>query len=518
MLKFLFSKNRKLFLATFLMTLLFATYKPIFSLLILFDSNYIKQEQTLPFYILVCINLGILFSLVLINLGSQIVQQHFFASSLKKMNNQMYQALIRLPLATLIKKYPTEKVVKIMTIDNPFVIKKYLGALISLIYFICSFSLGSLLILTINWHIWLYLLALTLISFFTTKHFVKKIAIHQKKFNDSQANIVQTLQDIFEDLAVLKIFSIGKRLFPRFSQKNKEAEKHFFKNNFFQSTITVINDTCGWFIQIGLLLIGIFLIRQQELTFPELLAITQYVETITTPIFWLSTVLTELYSTKEIRKVNDVLLSTEPELLHSSIVPKTILFNNVLITYEEKNIGPINLELYSGKKYIIIGKNGSGKSSFLKLLTQEINQYQGKILLNQQQELRTVDFSTMIGYVSQKAKLYDGTVAENITSFNKPNKEKLHEIGKKVFGANFEIISNQSTATISGGEAMLVSLARALYENRPFLLVDEPTSSTDKENTEKVLSLLAESSKTVLAVLHHVNNDISSKFDEVIQM
>ncbi|EIP8074845.1 ATP-binding cassette domain-containing protein, partial [Enterococcus faecalis] len=173
---------------------------------------------------------------------------------------------------------------------------------------------------------------------------------------------------------------------------------------------------------------------------------------------------------------------------------------------------------YSGKKYIIIGKNGSGKSSFLKLLTQEINQYQGKILLNQQQELRTVDFSTMIGYVSQKAKLYDGTVAENITSFNKPNKEKLHEIGKKVFGANFEIISNQSTATISGGEAMLVSLARALYENRPFLLVDEPTSSTDKENTEKVLSLLAESSKTVLAVLHHVNNDISSKFDEVIQM
>lgn len=77
MLKFLFSKNRKLFLATFLMTLLFATYKPIFSLLILFDSNYIKQEQTLPFYILVCINLGILFSLVLINLGSQIVQQHF---------------------------------------------------------------------------------------------------------------------------------------------------------------------------------------------------------------------------------------------------------------------------------------------------------------------------------------------------------------------------------------------------------------------------------------------------------
>lgn len=118
--------------------------------------------------------------------------------------------------------------------------------------------------------------------------------------------------------------------------------------------------------------------------------------------FWLSTVLTELYSTKEIRKVNDVLLSTEPKLLHSSIVPKTILFNNVLITYEEKNIGPINLELYSGKKYIIIGKNGSGKSSFLKLLTQEINQYQGKILLNQQQELRTVDFSTMIGYVSQK--------------------------------------------------------------------------------------------------------------------
>ncbi|MGH2189483.1 ATP-binding cassette domain-containing protein, partial [Enterococcus faecium] len=87
------------------------------------------------------------------------------------------------------------------------------------------------------------------------------------------------------------------------------------------------------------------------------------------------------------------------------IVPKTILFNNVLITYEEKNIGPINLELYSGEKYIIIGKNGSGKSSFLKLLTQEINQYQGKILLNQQQELRTVDFSTMIGYVSQKAKL-----------------------------------------------------------------------------------------------------------------
>nr|WP_234984597.1 ABC transporter ATP-binding protein [Pilibacter termitis] len=451
------------------------------------------------------------------NFISQFIKNRFFATSLEKMNEQMYKTFQRFSLSELVEKYPTSKIIKIFTTDNPLVVSNYLGSIESLLYFVCSFFLGSIVILNIDWRIWVFLVVITCISFGVTKFFAEKIAQTQKRYNDSQEGIIHVLQDVFEQVAVMKIFGIGKRLSKRFHTENEEMSHHFFKNRHYQSVIEVVNDACLWSIQVGLLLIGFLLISRKELDFAELLAITQSVETITTPIFWLSDILTELYATKEIRKENDVLLFSKNTKNTQAESFEKITLENVSVNFQEKTIGELSSVMEKGKKYLITGKNGSGKSTLLKLLISEIASFEGDIKVDDV-SLATNNLNGITGYVSQKVKLYKGSVEENIISFDKKNDDHLEKVGELCFGEKFEQLRSKQAQELSGGESMLTTIARALYSDRELLIVDEPTSAMDDENTQKILEILSKTNKTVVAVLHHLTEKDKQLFDEVIEM
>lgn len=180
----------------------------------------------------------------------------------------------------------------------------------------------------------------------------------------------------------------------------------------------------------------------------------------------------------------------------------------------QKTIYFDNIELSEGKSLLVLGKSGSGKTTLLNLLSGLSTPDTGEIKINNQiisnlsgQQLDLFRGQN-IGIVFQKPHLLAPlSVIENLRManfFSKKKNEKLKELLNDL-GLSQKI--NSSVLTLSEGEAQRVSIARALANEPKLILADEPTSSLDDENAEKVVEVLKEQSRKIGAALIIVTHD-----------
>lgn len=181
-----------------------------------------------------------------------------------------------------------------------------------------------------------------------------------------------------------------------------------------------------------------------------------------------------------------------------------------------KIISDINLSINSGEFIYIIGKTGSGKSSFMKMLYADIplTEGQGTIVDYDLNGLIDQDIPFLrrkIGMVFQDFKLlYDRTVTENLvfvlkatgwTDLQKIN-DKIEEVLQKVGMAN---MANKMPHQLSGGEQQCVAIARALLNDPELILADEPTGNLDPQTSSEILELLKKinaQGKTIIMATH----------------
>lgn len=228
-----------------------------------------------------------------------------------------------------------------------------------------------------------------------------------------------------------------------------------------------------------------------------------------------------------IRRINS-LLDLEPEenenvsLQTNSILPKSIRFDNVALTYGEyKVFERISFTLVQGQHCILSGGSGTGKTSIFNLLLALTSPTAGEIYI-QKHPYGTLPKETIRNFFSiatQEPFFFRGTILENLTVVN-PHSTP-HQIKRALFlSASDEFISNlpnglntvleTNALNISGGQRQRLSIARALLANRPYLLLDEATSALEPDLERKVLSrLLKDNKMTVILITHsHINHDL----------
>ena len=190
----------------------------------------------------------------------------------------------------------------------------------------------------------------------------------------------------------------------------------------------------------------------------------------------------------------------------------------------------VNINFNYGKLYMIVGKSGSGKTSFLKCLSLITNTDGGNIIVNNKSinEFNDHDSSNFrnstIGFVFQNYNLLDFlTVEENIIlpSLKKNNNvNKIKERAKNLLEyVNLKDRIDYYPNELSGGEQQRVAIARALINNPKIILADEPTGNVDNENKKHILELfkkLVDSNKCVIVVTH--DNDILKYADEIYEL
>lgn len=198
----------------------------------------------------------------------------------------------------------------------------------------------------------------------------------------------------------------------------------------------------------------------------------------------------------------------------------SITFNNVAIEKGDKILlSNVNITFAENKKYLIIGKSGSGKSSFINTLL-FLNAYLGEIYMNgiNMQTINKNSIFSNISYINGNGKVFDGTITENITMFNnkfdEPTLFKICDL-LELKNINKQITEN----TISGGERQKILIARSLYKNSSVFIIDEATSELDMRMQYKIEEYFLDmQNKMIINVSHKIPGSLIKNYDFIYKI
>ncbi len=231
-------------------------------------------------------------------------------------------------------------------------------------------------------------------------------------------------------------------------------------------------------------------------------------------------------------------------------VVEDIITKNLKDTYDEKNyfeVKDLNFHFLNGKNKIetklinlsfkiqknsifgIIGKSGSGKSTLLNIICGLINPISGAILYKNQDIRNLKDsWKKKIGYVPQEVKIFDDTLLNNITMYNREflKNDKINIyldiLNLKEFvdtlPEGLQTILGSEGIELSVGQKQRIGLLRAIIRDPEILILDETTSSLDKKTEDLILSFInkIKKNKTIIFISHDQN--LSNIYDEKINL
>lgn len=193
---------------------------------------------------------------------------------------------------------------------------------------------------------------------------------------------------------------------------------------------------------------------------------------------------------------------------------------NLQFGYKEKIIDDISFKIEEGKFVSLIGPNGSGKSTIIKLLNHLYSPWKGKILIDNEDinNFSKKELARKISLVPQNTIVdFDFTVEDIVLMGRYPHKKRFERYDERDYDIVYEALKATNTfhikdryvTEISGGERQRVIIAKALAQETPILLLDEPTSHLDINHQMEVLNLLSrlneEKKTTIIIAIHDIN-------------
>ena len=198
-----------------------------------------------------------------------------------------------------------------------------------------------------------------------------------------------------------------------------------------------------------------------------------------------------------------------------------IEFRNVSFKYpgsDEYALRNLSINFRIGQRLAVVGMNGSGKTTMIKLLCRLYDPTEGEITLNgiDIRKYRFHEYMAIFSVVFQDFGLFDFTLAQNVATSAKPDfarvTECLDKAGFDMKGMELDSYLykgyDENGIEISGGEAQKIALARALYKNAPFIVLDEPTAALDPIAEYEIYSKFNEivGEKTAIYISHRLSS------------
>jgi ATP-binding cassette subfamily C protein LapB len=280
-------------------------------------------------------------------------------------------------------------------------------------------------------------------------------------------------------------------------------------------------------INLSIVIIGVYLISERELTLGGLIACTMLASRAMAPVGQVAGLLVQYHTADTALTSLNEMMAREVERPHDSHfisrgrLKGAVEFRDVSFTYPGQSapsLRNLSFSIKPGEKVAILGRIGSGKTTLEKLILGLYQPSEGAVLVDgiDLRQLDPAELRRQIGYVQQDVMLFYGSLRENIT-LGAPLADdaaivKAAEIGGILSLVNqhpkgFDMLVGERGESLSGGQRQGVAIARAVINDPPIMLLDEPTSSMDFSSEDDIKRRLTEFSKdkTVILISHRTS-------------
>ena len=439
------------------------------------------------------------------------------------LNQNLYQSYASRNIESFQKKDSSEMLNEFNNEVN-VVIDNYVSSKLNVFSLTISLILGSLYIANLSVEILIFLLFCAFITIFINSIFKNHLKKNQMNYLDSMKQWLCSIKNLCRCFSDIKILNLEKVFCDDLDIENKNLEQSTLKNNGFIKILTSINSFISQAMFFLTLLFGIVLIHYNRLTVGQLLGIAQASNMVIMPIVNYANLRNMIQSSIPVlqKLLDNSICSEEKESIIFDEQIHDIKIKHLSFSYGARLILDLNnLVIDQGKKYLVIGKSGDGKSTFLDILTKQ--KKADGIYVNDK-DLKDVQFSTYadkFSYVNQDNDLLPFSFEQNITLGRKMSKYSLKDL---VTIFNLESIFDKERdnldfehLNLSGGEKQRICLARAMYRNKKWLFLDEAFSAIDKTNSDRIHQfILSNPDLTVLSIEHKVTKETISLYDKVL--
>ena len=351
----------------------------------------------------------------------------------------------------------------------------------------------------------------------------------QKYFNEQQeqlGNLNGHIEEIYSGHSIVKLYNAMDDASSRFDDINKKLYISNRKSQFLSGLMPPLMGFIGNFGYVAVCVVGASLVINSHITFGVIVAFMIYIRLFTNPLSQIGQAFTTLQSAAAASGrvftflgEEEMIKENPKEKLDKKKVKGNIEFKNISFGYDDEKliIKDFSAKAKAGSKIAIVGPTGAGKTTMVNLLMKFYDIDNGDILIDgvSIKNLSRENVHDLFTMVLQDTWVFNGSIKDNVKYNNKKLSDREVENACKTVGLDhfiktlpkgYDTVLNE-VESLSSGQKQLLTIARAYLSDKPFLILDEATSSVDTRTEELVQNAMDKltKGKTSFIIAHRLS-------------
>ena len=352
----------------------------------------------------------------------------------------------------------------------------------------------------------IYLLLIHIPLILQTIYLVRRRKVQEKYYNEMAKTMDEITEETLENvkgIRVIRAYSLLDKVRNSFIGKLRSyarSNEEYMKKTLVYQPLNTVSLAASYIIAVAG---GFYFINLGMMTLGELISVCVVIGMIQWPYIALSELVIMIIevrqATKRILEISDKKADVNNDLAESNFeFNSSIEFKEFNFSFEDNNhvLEDINFTINKGETIGVVGKTGSGKTTFIKQLLRLYPIEENTLLLDGKGIERYYDYSVRakIGYAPQEYQLFSKSIKENVLFYRYDLEDKLDEVLEQAdikkdisrFKDGIDTLVGENGLSLSGGQKQRLGIARALLSNPEILILDDSLSAVDS-NTEKTI-------------------------------
>ena len=373
----------------------------------------------------------------------------------------------------------------------------------------------------------IYLLLIHIPLILQTIYLVRRRKVQEKYYNEMAKTMDEITEETLENvkgIRVIRAYSLLDKVRNSFVGKLRSyarSNEEYMKKTLVYQPLNTVSLAASYIIAVAG---GFYFINLGMMTLGELISVCVVIGMIQWPYIALSELVIMIIevrqATKRVLEISDKKADVNNDLAESNFeFNSSIEFKNFNFSYEDNTrvLEDINFTINKGETIGVVGKTGSGKTTFIKQLLRLYPIEENTILLDGKGIERYYDYSVRakIGYAPQEYQLFSKSIKENVLFYRYDLEDKLDDVFEQAdikkdisrFKDGIDTLVGENGLSLSGGQKQRLGIARALLSNPEILILDDSLSAVDSNTEKNIIENIKKNreGKTNIIVAHRIS-------------